>query len=224
MSDPSSDNDAVMDEMKGKPTVVVPEVKPAVVVPEVNPAKEGDKPAKEGDKPAEEGVKKTAEEVKTAEEGEQPEQVAPVDVTGGRRTQKRSKQRKQQRLSQRKGGKKQQRLSQRKGGKKQQRSQRKQQKQQKQQGGEDKQQQQKQQQQQQGGEDKQQKQQKQQGGALEPGLYQAGAPGYNSTTQVHSVFGGIGEHTGSFGPTSGIIQPRSAEPVAPQKGGRKQRK
>ena len=132
-----------------------------------------------------------------------PADAAPVEEKGGRRTQKRSKQRKQQRLSQRKGGKKQQR------------SQRKQQKQQKQQGGEDKQQQQQQQ---------KQRQQKQQGGALEPGLYQAGAPGYNSTTQVHSVFGGIGEQTGSFGPTSGIIQQHSAEPVVPQKGGRKQRK
>ena len=78
-----------------------------------------------------------------------------------------------------------------------------------------------------GGKRRQRKQQQQQGGAaVDAGasVYQAGAlPGTSS--QVLQVFGGIGEQTGSAGPTSGMIQAHSAAPVEPQKGGqRSQRK
>jgi hypothetical protein len=75
------------------------------------------------------------------------------------------------------------------------------------------------------------KQQKQQqgGSAVDAGAaaYQAGAPGYNSATQVHNTFGGIGQQVGTHGP-AGIIQPVAPQGSGSQMGGkrsqRKQRK
>ena len=74
---------------------------------------------------------------------------------------------------------------------------------------------------------KQQKQQ--QGGSVDTqaASYQAGAPGYNSATQVHNTFGGIGQQVGSHGP-AGTIQSAPTQGSGSQMGGkrsqRKQRK
>ena len=60
------------------------------------------------------------------------------------------------------------------------------------------------------------------GSAVDAGAsnYQAGAPGYNSTTQVHNTFGGIGQQVGTNG-AGGIIQPFTQQGSGSQMGGKR---
>ena len=71
-----------------------------------------------------------------------------------------------------------------------------------------------------------QRRQRQQGGAaVDAGAapFSVGAPGYNSTTQVLSTFGGIGQQVGTHG-ASGIIQPVQPGSGSQAGGRRSQRK